>query len=185
MSKKVLIILAEGFEEIEAVTIIDVLRRAELDVVAAGVGGKSITGSHGIRMEADVVFEQYDELPDCIVLPGGLPGSQNLADSKKVAELVKKMNEKKKLVTAICAAPALALAPTGVLDGKKATCYPGFEKKFPSQVQFSDARVVCDGNVITSRGPGSSLEFSLELVRQLAGEEKASALREGLLVKVS
>ena len=94
------------------------------------------------------------------------------------------MNAQKKLIGAICAAPALVLAPSGILEGKKATCYPGFEKNFGGNIQFSVDRVVSDGNVITSRGPGSALEFALELVEKLAGKEKAESLSQGLLAKV-
>lgn len=183
MAKKVLIILADGFEEIEAISIIDVLRRAELDVTTAGLSKKSVTGSHRVQVNADVALEEYQDLPDAVILPGGMPGSENLGKSPKVAELVKRMNENKKVVGAICAAPALALAPAGVLNGKRATCYPGFERHFPASVQFSDKRVVVDGNIITSRGPGSAIEFALELVRELANEKKSQELKEGLLVK--
>lgn len=184
MAKKVLVILADGFEEIEAITPIDVLRRAGLEVTLAGLSGKTITGAHEVKFQADITLDEYHDLPDAIVLPGGMPGAQNLGESKKVAELIKKMNSQKRLVGAICAAPALALAPTGILDGKKATCYPGFENKFSSAITFSNERVVIDGNVITSRGPGSALEFALELVQKLAGSEKAKSLQEGLLAKV-
>jgi protein deglycase len=183
MSKKVLIVLADGFEDIEAITPIDVLKRAELEVVVAGLSGKLVTSSHGLRVEADVALTDYRELPDAIVLPGGLPGSKNLAESKALANLIQKMNRENKTVGAICAAPALALAPTGILDGRKATCYPGFEKNFSSAISFSEERVVIDGNVVTSRGPGSALEFSIALAERLAGKEKAEALRNGLLVQ--
>ncbi len=183
MSKKVLVILADGFEEIEAVTPIDVLRRAGLEVTLAGVSGKTITGAHGIKFQTDIILDDYKGLPDAVVLPGGLPGAKNLGESKKVMELVRQMNSQKKLVGAICAAPALVLAPAGILNGRKATCYPGFEKNFPPPVSFSGERVVVDEHIITSRGPGSALEFALELVEQLAGKEKAQTLKEGLLVK--
>ena len=183
MSKKVLVILADGFEEIEAITPVDVLRRAGLEVTLAGLSGRVITGAHGIKFQADMTLDEYKDSPDAIVLPGGMPGAKNLGESKKVTEIVKRMNSQKKIVGAICAAPALALAPAGVLDGKKATCYPGFEQNFPASVSFSNERVVVDGNIITSRGPGSALEFALELVEQLAGKEKAKALTEGLLAK--
>src|SRR3989338_11700711 len=167
MSKKVLIILAEGFEEIEAVTPIDVLRRAGAEVTSAGLSGKVVSGAHGIKFEADIPLDDYRDSPDAIILPGGMPGARNLAESKKVADFIKKMNSQKKIIGAICAAPALALSPTGVLDGKKATCYPGFESNFSKSVKFSQERVVTDGNVITSKGPGSALEFSVKLVEQL------------------
>lgn len=184
MAKKVLIILAEGFEEVEAITPIDVLRRAGLEVTVAGLPEKVVTGAHGIKIQADILLSGYKGLPDAVILPGGMPGAKNLAESLEVTDLVKKMNTNKKVVAAICAAPALALAPTGILKGRKATCYPGFEKNFPASVEFSKERVVVDGHVITSSGPGSALEFSLELVEQLVGKEKAQALKEGLLAKV-
>ena len=183
MGKKVLVVLAEGFEEIEAITPIDILRRAELEVTVAGLSGRTVSGAHGIKFQTDTTFDEYQSLPDALILPGGMPGSRNLGESKKLAELIKKMDSQKKVVGAICAAPALALAPTGILNGKKATCYPGFEKNFSPAVNFSSERVVVDGNIITSRGPGSALEFALELVEKLAGKEKAEALGEGLLVK--
>jgi 4-methyl-5(b-hydroxyethyl)-thiazole monophosphate biosynthesis len=183
MNKNVLVILAEGFEEIEAVTPIDVLRRAELNVTVAGVGSKTIRGAHGVRFQADTTLNQYKDLPDAVILPGGMPGAQNLANSKEVREILTKMNSQNKLIGAICAAPALVLAPSGILEGKKATCYPGFENHFNSSTQFSPARVVVDGHIITSRGPGSALEFALELVEKLAGKEKAESLSQGLLAK--
>ena len=182
-NKKVLVILADGFEEIEAITPIDVLKRAGLDVILAGLSSKTVSGSHGIKIETDILLNDYKDLPDAIVLPGGLPGAKNLAESPKVAELVKKMNQAKKIVGAICAAPALVLAPIGILNGKKATCYPGFEKNFSSQVDFSRERVIVDGHIITSRGPGSALEFALQLAETLVGREKAESLSEGLLAK--
>lgn len=182
MSKKVLIILAEGFEEIEAVTAIDVLRRAGLEVTVAGLASNRITGAHGIVIEADVLLDQYSQNPDAIVLPGGMPGAQNLGKSQKVREIIKKVYDQKKWVASICAAPALAVAPTGILNGKKATCYPGFEKNFPSTVKFSKERVAIDENIITSQGPGSALEFALKLAEQLVGKEKAQNLKEDMIV---
>lgn len=183
MAKTVLVILADGFEEIEAITPVDVLRRAGLRVTLAGLSGKTVTGAHGVKFQADIALDDYKDFPDALVLPGGMPGAKNLGESEKVVEIIKKMNSQKRTVGAICAAPALVLAPVGILDGRKATCYPGFEKNFPSSVSFSNERVVTDGHIITSRGPGSALEFSLELVERLAGKEKAQALQEGLLAK--
>ena len=183
MSKKVLVIMAEGFEEIEAITIIDVLRRAGLDVIVAGVSGKTIAGAHGIQVQADIELGKYHETPDAVVLPGGMPGSQNLAESEEVAMILKKVHSQKKVVGAICAAPALALGKHGILEGKKATCYPGFEKHFPASAKFTNQRVVVDGNVVTGSGPGSALEFALELVAQLGDSKKAAELKEGMLVK--
>lgn len=182
MPKKAIIVLAEGFEEIEAVTVIDVLRRAGVDLKIAGLSGKSVKGAHDLKVEADLTLDQYDGSADAVILPGGMPGSKHLNQSKKVAEIVQKMNSQGKLLGAICAAPALALAPAGVLEGRKATCYPGFENNFSSSVKFSYDRVVVDQNIITSRGPGTALDFALELVEKLVDRKEADKLREGLLV---
>lgn len=184
MKKTVLVVLADGFEEIEAITPIDVLRRAGLEVLVAGVGKRQIEGAHGIKVEADIELEKYTGTPDAVVLPGGLPGADNLKKSRAVSELLARMKKADKIIGAICAAPARVLVPSGMLDGKKATCYPGFEGEFTSKTTFMPDRVVRDGQVITSRGPGSALEFSLELVRNLVDERTASKLSEGLLVKV-
>ena len=183
MSKKALVILADGFEEIEATAPIDILRRAEIQVTVAGLKDKTVTGAHGLKFQADIILNQYQEVPDAVILPGGMPGAQNLGHSKEVLEILKYLNDQNKLIGAICAAPALALAPAGILKGKKATCYPGFEKYFDSSIQFSDSRVVIDGNVITSRGPGSAIEFALKLVEQLSGKEKSESLSQGLLAR--
>jgi len=183
MSKKVLIALANGFEEIEATIIIDVLRRAELNVVIAGVGGRLITGAHGLKVEADSPIEEEKDLPDAIVLPGGMPGSANLQKSKALNDLLAKMNEKGQLIGAICAAPAVVLSPAGILDGRKATCYPGCEDQFSDQVTYLQDPVVKDGHVFTSRGPGSAFEFSLALVAQLVDPSTADQLAKRLLVK--
>lgn len=184
MSKKVLIVLADGFEEIEAVTPIDVLRRAGLEVTVAGVGKKEIEGAHGITIQTDIILEKYQEIPDCIVLPGGMPGASNLSQSKELGQLLTKMNQEKRLIGAICASPAVVLAPRGLLDGKKATCYPGFEKNLSSKTSFTTERVVHDGNIITSRGPGSAFEFALELAEKLVGAKEVQRLSEAMVAKV-
>jgi 4-methyl-5(b-hydroxyethyl)-thiazole monophosphate biosynthesis len=128
-----------------------------------------------------MLLEDYRDIPDAVILPGGMPGAKNLSESKKVSEMINKANHERRVVAAICAAPALALAPTGILNGKKATCFPGMEKHFPSAVQFSEDRVVTDGNIVTSRGAGTAMEFSLKLVEQLMGHENAWILKEQLL----
>ena len=176
MAKSVLVVLAEGFEEIEAVTPIDVLRRAGLEVTTAGVSQRDVTGAHGIQVKADLVLGEFKGTPDAVVLPGGMPGAKNLSESPELARLLAKMNQEGKLIGAICAAPALVLSKIGLLDGRKATCYPSFEKNFSSKTTFSEARVVRDGHVITSRGPGSALEFALELVKELVGPKEAEKL---------
>ena len=175
MAKKALIILAEGFEEIEAITAIDILRRAQIETVAAGLNNKIIRGSHGIKINADVLLDEFKADTDALLLPGGSPGAENLAKSAKVASLINKMFKKGSIIGAICAAPALVLEPTGILKHKKATCYPGMENLFSAEVRFSQEAVVCDGNIITSRGPGTALAFSLKLVEMLI--DKAAALR--------
>lgn len=179
---RAVVVLAEGFEEIEAVTPIDVLRRAGVEVVTAGLSGKRVQGSHGIAVEADTTL---DAAPSCdvLVLPGGMPGSDNLGKSEAVQALVRKTHAAGKHVAAICAAPALALGATGVLDGRRATCYPGLEKHFGPRVTRVEDRVVVDGKVVTSRGPGTALEFSLALVEQLVSKQKADELRKGLLAR--
>ncbi|PIU39866.1 MAG: DJ-1 family protein, partial [Candidatus Omnitrophica bacterium CG07_land_8_20_14_0_80_50_8] len=127
MKKTALIVLADGFEEIEAVTPIDVLRRAGIEVIVAGVGKREVTGAHDITVETDLMLEQYQGIPDAVVLPGGMPGAANLNQSEALKDLLQKMKRAGKIIAAICASPAVVLAPNGILEGKKATCYPGFE----------------------------------------------------------
>jgi 4-methyl-5(b-hydroxyethyl)-thiazole monophosphate biosynthesis len=183
VKKSVLVVLADGFEEIEAITPIDLLRRAGIEVIVAGVGKREITGSHDITIETDVLLEQYQGLPDAVVLPGGMPGAANLRKSEALSDILQKMKKNGKWIGAICAAPAVVLAPQGILDGKKATCFPGYEDQFGGKIIFSEERVVRDGGVITSRGPGSAAEFSLELVAQLAGAEQAKKISQSALIK--
>jgi len=170
---------AEGFEEIEALTIVDVLRRAGITVDMVGVVGSMITGSHGVKVVMDkrlnaVRADDYDG----IVLPGGSPGHINLSKSGALKEMIKQMNSKGKLVAAICASPAV-LAKAGVLENKHATIYPGMEKELPYP---RDERVVVDGNVVTSQGPGTALEFALKIVELLKGSGEAAKLRNALLL---
>lgn len=183
MAKKVLIVLADGFEEIEAVTPIDVLRRAGLEVTVAGVGKTLIESTRGLKIQTDILLEKYEGLPDAVVLPGGMPGAKNLSGSGALGSLLDRMSREGKVIGAICAAPAVVLAKRGILDGRKATGYPGFEKEFGPKTTLSEARVVKDGNVITSRGPGTALEFSLELAALLAGPEASRKIAEAMLAK--
>lgn len=184
MDKKILILLAEGFEEIEAVTSIDILRRAKLDVIIASVNDANVVkGAHGISIKADIRLRDFEGLPDAIVLPGGMPGSENLANSAKVTELIKRTNLAGKIIAAICAAPAIVLAPTGILDGKKATCYPQCESSFGTRTTYIDREVVVDGNIITSRGPGTALQFALTIVKHLVGDEIADTVKQQCLIK--
>lgn len=184
MKKKVLVVLAEGFEEIEAITPIDVLRRAGVEVVTAGVGSRLVTGAHGIPVQADMVIEDVEFLADAVVLPGGLPGADNLAKSKALNAYLERMDAEGRHIGAICAAPAVALAPTGILDGRRATCYPGFEDRFPETTLFSSERIVLDRNITTSRGPGTAMAFSLSMAQTLVGEGVAQEIQAQMLARV-
>ena len=177
---KILIPLADGFEEIEAVSNIDVLRRANLKVVTAGIGGREIMGDHGIKVEADKKIENIKSSDiSAVVLPGGMPGAANLRDSKELLEIIKAVYAKGGLCAAICAAP-IVLEAAGILEGKKATSYPGFGDQMQS-ADYQEKRVVKDGNIITSRGPGLALEFALTLVEYLADSETSEQLKKAML----
>jgi 4-methyl-5(b-hydroxyethyl)-thiazole monophosphate biosynthesis len=178
---KVCVLFADGFEEIEAITIVDILRRAEVDVTTVGIDGTRVQGSHSIVVEADKALgDVSDESWDMVILPGGLPGATNLRDHPDVQQLLKTQSSSGGRLAAICAAP-IALGAAGVLEGKRATSYPGFEAELIGADCVED-RVVVDGNVITSRGPGTSIEFALTLVSELRGAQVAAALRQGMLV---
>ncbi len=180
---KILVALADGLEEIEAITCIDVLRRAELDVTTAGLGSKTIEGAHNIKFEADEIIEDINSMDyGGIILPGGLPGATNLRDNQDVIKIIKKLNYKGKLVSAICAAP-IVLEKAGVIKNKKATSYPGFDEQMGS-CNYSEERVVRDNNIITGRGPGVALEFALKIVSYLKGENKEEELKEAMLAKI-
>lgn len=180
--KKIALLLAEGFEEVEAVTPADFLDRAGIKVIITGVSGKTIKGAHGITITADYTLAELPKDIDGVIIPGGMPGSANVASSDPAISLIKNVNREGKLIAAICAAPALVLEKAGVIAGKKATCYPGYEKKF-TRTTFSNERVVVDGNVVTSRAPGTAAEFALTLVEILAGKEAAEKIFNATLQK--
>ena len=196
MSRKVVVFLAEGFEEVEALTPVDYLRRAGIEVTTAVVGtadsGESllVKGSHDIQVSADTTLERLaseNKLNpaawDGVVVPGGLPGADNLAASAETGAFLTAMAGAGKLVCAICASPARVLAPLGLLAGKAFTCYPGEEAKvFTAGAEWKQDRVVVDGNIITSRGAGSAGEFSCAIVAELLGEAEAKKLAERLLL---
>ncbi len=176
---KALVLLAEGFEETEAVTVIDVLRRAGVEVTAAALGESPVRGSHGIALVADALLDAVDVAAfDAVVLPGGMPGARHLADDPRVLELLRAADRANKTIAAVCAAP-IALEAAGVLAGRRATAYPGHP--IPS-ARVSDDRVVVDGNVITSRSVGTALEFALATVEQLVDAPTAERLRDSMLV---
>lgn len=180
---KVMIPLADGFEDIEAVTLIDVLRRAEIDVVVAGVVKKNVIGTYGrIRLTADTVISDVDvDTLDMIVLPGGLPGAINLANSETLTQMLQNMDSRNGLIGAICAAP-VALKKAGVLKDKY-TCYPSFEQEIGVDGYSDASAVVIDQNIITSRGPATAMDFALEIVKVLRGEEVYASVKSGLLFK--
>ncbi|MBI9105969.1 MAG: DJ-1/PfpI family protein [Spirochaetales bacterium] len=183
--KRVLVFLADGFEEVEAVTPVDFLRRGGIEVVIVGIGGGRITGGHGIEITADIKLSDLGPSEagsaDALVFPGGMPGASNLAAEERVNVLITDFNRQGKLIAAICASPAVILAPTGVLDGRRATCYPGMEKMFGDGTSFSSDRVVIDGNIITSRGPGTAIEFSAAIIGYFNGPEaKADVFAKSL-----
>ncbi len=183
MPKTAVVILAEGFEELEAIAPIDVLRRAGVRVTLAGVDSRLVSSSRKIGIHADALLKDIQDLPDVVILPGGLPGATNLAKSEEVSKFIKRMNAEGKLVAAICAAPAVVLAPLGILEGKKATCYPGCEADFSSTTIHSKERVVVDGNIITSQGPGTALEFALVIATRLVGKDLADNVRDKMLIQ--
>ncbi len=175
----VYVFLAEGFEEMEALAPIDLLRRVGVEVTTVGVGGKVIKGAHGVGFTADSDGEGLDFSDvDCVVLPGGMPGTTNLDASAMVEACLMKAAEKNALITAICAAPSV-LGHKGLLKGKKATCFPGFEEDLLGAVHTGNP-VEQDGKIITARGAGVALDFALALVSQLKGEAVAKELRESL-----
>lgn len=178
--KRAAVLLANGFEEVEAITPIDFLRRAGVEVTTVGIAEKSVTGGHNIAVTADTTVSRYAEIPDLVVVPGGMPGATNVSNSSEAIELVRAVRRADGFVAAICAAPAVVLAPHGLLDGMRATCYPGFEDHFEN-AQFVEDRVVVDGKTITSRGPGTAAEFALEIIRRLVGTETAENVRSRTL----
>ncbi|MBQ8341092.1 MAG: DJ-1/PfpI family protein [Clostridia bacterium] len=172
--------LANGFEEIEALCPLDLLRRAGLEVTTVGIGGDAICGSHGITVNADIPEGMFaDANPDMVILPGGMPGSKNLDASRTVDMALKAAARRGAYIAAICAAP-FVLGRRGLLTGKEAICYPGFENELTG-AKISDKKVVRDGNIITAAGMGVALDFGLELVKALKGEEAAKALRAAVL----
>ena len=184
MKKKVLVVLADGFEEVEAVTPIDMLRRAQIDVMVAGIGTDIIKSTRGLAIKTDIIFSDYNEIPDVIVLPGGMPGAEHLASSTKLKDLLIKMNNEGKLIAAICASPAIVLENAGVLKGKSATCYPGMEGNFSSGVIFSEDDVVQDGNIVTSRGAGTAHLFAFKITENIVGTDKAKMIFEQMLYEL-
>lgn len=174
---RVLVPLAQGCEELEAVTIIDLLRRGEVDVVTAGLDGNPVRASRGTVLVPDTTLEEVQDRDfDMIVLPGGMPGMENLKGDGRLRSMLEKADSDGRYIAAICASPVV-LAEAGILKGKRAVCYPGFD--LPG-AEISDDPVVRDGKVITSRGPGTAMDFSLELLEILAGRSKRDQVEAAL-----
>ena len=173
--------LANGFEEVEALCPLDLLRRAGVDVTTVAIGGNDIViGSHGIAVQADVPEALYrDAKPEMIILPGGMPGSRNLDESRTVDTALRAAASNNAYLAAICAAPMI-LGKRGYLQGKRATCFPGFEEHLIGAT-LADERVVTDGKTITAAGMGVALEFGLALVAALKGQQAADELRRAVL----
>ncbi|MGM9653297.1 MAG: DJ-1 family glyoxalase III [Eubacteriales bacterium] len=182
----VYLFLADGFEEIEALTPVDLLRRAGAEVVTVGVTGKIVTGSHGIPVTADLTAEEAiasltENKPELIVFPGGMPGAKHLDESPVTDAFIAAAGEADAYIAAICAAPMI-LGKRGLLKGKKAVCYPGFEKYLTgADVQGKGCCCAWDGNIITGQAMGAATEFALTLVEALKGESTANELRAAIL----
>ena len=177
----VIVPLAEGFEEIEGVTIIDVLRRAGIAVTSVFLKKNPVIGSHAIAVTADKSIDDIRSSDfDSIALPGGMPGSSNLKEDARVVGMVKDFAGSERITAALCAAP-LVLGHAGVLAGRRATCFPGFEEQMTGAIAVPDP-VVRDGNIITGKGPGCAIPFALELVAAMAGTNVARGLAESMQV---
>ncbi len=182
MSKTALVPIADGTEEIEAVSIIDTLRRGGVQVIVASVmPNLQVTASRQVKLVADkLISECVHTTYDLIALPGGIPGAEHLRDSEPLIAMLKRQKDEGRLYGAICASPAVALSPHGLLAGRKATCYPGFEKEF-TDAEAVNARVVVDGNCITSQGPGTAIEYALKLLETLFDVNKAQQVGQPML----
>ena len=178
--KKALVFLAEGFEEIEAVSVVDILRRANISCDMCSIDKEYVQGTHKILIKSDCNIDNINSKQyDAIILPGGLLGADNLKD-KRVEKIVKEFNDEGKIIAAICAAPE-TLEVFGVLKNKKCTSYPGFVKDRASVTYIEDEAVVADGNIITSRGPSTAIEFGLEILKQLGYKKEYMEISEGML----
>lgn len=178
---KVLVPLAQGCEELEAITITDLLTRAGIRVITAGLDDNIVVASRGMKLVPDTTIDNVmNEDFAMIVLPGGLPGADHLNNDRRIQQLVKTMAEKDRYTAAICAAPRV-LSTAGILDGKRATSFPGALDNFPAKnMSYSDEAVVIDGKVITSRGPGTAMDFALTLIELLAGKAKREEVEKPL-----
>ncbi len=179
---KVIVFLADGFEEVEAITVVDYLRRMNIIVDTVSITKENVVkGAHNISILADKSLEEISEIGsyDGVIIPGGLPGATNLRDDEKVIDFVKKINDNRKLVAAICAGP-IVLERADIIKGKNITSYPGFDKELKSG-NYIEQNVVRDENIITARGPALAVDFAIEIVKYLLGEENARKLKNNIL----
>jgi 4-methyl-5(b-hydroxyethyl)-thiazole monophosphate biosynthesis len=174
--------LADGFEEVEALTAVDLLRRVGVKVETVSIMGRlNVTGDHGIEVIADIVFEDADyDSCEMIVLPGGAPGANRLSEHDGLKQKLLSFANENRRIAALCASPNVVLAPLGIIDGRKATGYPGFDGNM-GKVILTSGDVVKDGNIITSRGPATAMAFALAIVEELCGKDKRDELAKGLL----
>ncbi len=180
--KRVLVPLASGFEEIEAITIVDVLRRAGVEVTLAGLTSGVLEGSRGIRVQPDTTLDRVDAAAfDAIVLPGGMGGATAMSEDERLLAMLRAHHGAGRLTAAICAAP-MVLARAGIVDELRVTSHPSVRDRLGRAVVVAEPRVLRAGHVLTSQGPGTAMEFALELVRELAGLEKASELARAMVV---
>lgn len=181
--KKAVVFLANGFEDIEALATVDILRRGGVDVTVAGVTGEIVTSSHNLKVVTDKLADDINaEDYDAVICPGGMPGATNLKDSQKVIDVLKEAYEKGKIVSAICAAP-MVLEKAGVLASKDFTMYPGMEGYAPSGNYKDNKFVVKDGSVITGAGPAATFDYAFEILANLQGQEIANQVAQGMLLK--
>ena len=174
-----IVLLGKGFEEIEALATVDILRRAGLEVQMAGIGGRTVTGSHGITVEADLCVEDVVDPPELLILPGGLGGVASIEGSVKAMGLIQRQLLEGHALAAICAAPSI-LGKRGWADGKKLTCYPGFEAQMGKAICV-DAPAVVDGKLITGRSAGAAIAFALAIVEQFCGAGQREALAQSIV----
>lgn len=180
MKKSIYLFIADGFEEVEALAPVDFLRRLNFDLKIIGVKSKNVVSSHNVKFVSDDVLAAIEDIPDCLILPGGMPGASNLRDDERVINFVKKMFSENKLVCAICAAP-IVLEKAGILKGKKHTSHPSVKNSF-STSYYCDNRVVKDGNIITAKGPGTSFEFALAIAEALGVTNEAQNLFKEMFI---
>lgn len=174
--KKTIVLFKEGFEEVEALSVVDVFRRANMPCLMVGMDSEEVTSSHQITIKMDTLFNEEVKDADLVVLPGGLPGANNLRDDERVINILKEFNDQGKWIGAICAGP-IALQKAGIIKGKNFTCAPGFEDQLPDGCH-QDTLVEIDGHLITGRGPAASFEFAYTLLEKMGGD--SAPLRQGM-----